>query len=900
MIRISDETKINMVVNQLEQDAYKCKEVTQDWLDENIKVYCSEFNILDHIPTIEKLFRERITVYVKDTAVLTDNTEDHKDWLTEDRKLTINWYFWERYKQYFKEKNISESTLRRTDEDTDLILSRMKDPYSPYDFLCRGMVIGNVQSGKTNNYTALINKAADVGYKIIIILTGTIEDLRRQTQERLDEDFVGCVSIAEKFNQDRETVHIGVGKSLNARIPVCLTDREDDIKKSSARFAINAINEPILVVTKKNKHMLQRLISWLTSKINTESGKVSHPVLVIDDEADNASVNTGKDDEDPKTINRLIREVLHACRKVSYVAYTATPFANIFIHPSSEGDIAETEDLFPKDFIVSLVPSTKYFGANYFFRNDDVTDRICIEIDDADEHLPIVHRPGTPVSSIPTSLKEAIGVFLLACAIKDIRRNKFLIKNPFDSMLINMSRLTTIQSDIKPYVDICLDDYIDAISIYAAKNNPQFSSSVMQTLYSYWKKHYQAASKETWEDICQVLITMEKPKTITVHGKSGEVLNFDKNGPRKIIAIGGQKLSRGLTLEGLVISYFYRRSIMYDSLMQMGRWYGYREGYEDLLKIWLTNESKNWYAHISEASDDLCEQIAEMQRKKMTPSQFGLKVLSSPDALMVTAANKMKTAKEIEIRLNFDNKLWETDCVDSRPEIIEYNLNNFSKFIIKIANKRYTGDDIPDDQRHHIHFRNIESQEAINCLSSLINHPSSGLWADNDKLLPFLEYHSKNELAFWDVFIFQLKNESSEYWEIENGEKFGCVKRSIVSEPKNKKNLYEMRLSRKQRIADKGVEALGLTEQEIEDLKKATGKESFTDSEFRRIRKKPSLIFFLINAVEPNESQTFKTNVLGWAISIPPIYNLQSEVLWTVTMDWYERYVTEWTEELDE
>lgn len=905
---LSKDTIIEMVVGQLEKEAHRLDSTpSMKWVTEQAQKFCASFNFDEgDKQVVINLLRTKVEVTVGEAAILVSD-EPRKKWFTLEKKKDIDWYYWNRFKNHFKTKDIPESVLQRTDSDTDLVLSRLGDPNSNNGFPCRGMVIGDVQAGKTNNYSALINKAADAGYKLIIVLTGTVEDLRQQTQERLDSDFVGSVSIAGRSSKDKETKIIGVGRSDDSRLPFCLTDRDDDVKKDP-RYRIATISEPILVVTKKNKFPLQRLVTWLTSEINAKNGKVDQPVLIIDDEADNASVNTGKDDEDPKTINRLIREVVAACRRASYVAYTATPFANIFIHPDSEGDRAETDDLFPKDFIVALNPPSSYCGASFFFRGEQ-TEKICIEIEDAEEHLKITHSPGTAIYSIPESLKDAIGVFLLACAVKDIRRRKHIIKHEHDSMLINMSRLTAIQSDITPHVDTCLDSYWDAITIHACKENPETKSTVVANLHQLWARHYQGTGEESWAEICHSLSIMEKPKTVTVHSKSGDALVYDKDGPKKQIAIGGLKLSRGLTLEGLVTSYFYRRSVMYDSLMQMGRWYGYRDGYQDLLRIWITSESLDWYAQISKASEDLREQVAEMQRRNKTPREFGLRVQASPDALMVTAANKMRTATTITTRLRFDDRLLETDCVDSRPEVIESNLNVFSRFLTQIDKSRMPEHEVPERHRQHLHFKNVFAEDVIKCLENLNNHPSCGFWAESDLFLQFIKDRSADEWALWDVFVYMPKADKEGSWESPNGDAFRRLKRTVVSDnpnskdARNPKNNYELRLNRKQTITDKVAEDLGLTQKELEIIEQRDG--SVTNKTARKFRsenkKNPSLIFHVIRACKYlDENKTnldYEKTVLGWAISIPESHADQRDIRWEVNRDWFEKYGTELTDE---
>lgn len=895
---------IEMVATQIEKNSHDVVgDVTKGWLDEQLSGFADQLRLDElSVDEIEAEVRRRIAITVGEASILID-PEDQKEWLTEDRIIGTEWKFWKRYADYFNTKGIPGNVLRRTHTDTNRILGLIGDPLSEKPFRRRGMVIGDVQAGKTNNYTALINKAADVGYKLIIVLTGTVEDLRQQTQERLDEDFVGSISHAGSGGKDAQTRTIGVGRKVGAELPFCITDQNDDIK-TNPRYRISGINGPILAVTKKNKFMLERLVNWLRSDVNSSEKMISEPVLLIDDEADNASVNTGEADEDPKTINRLIREVIHSCKKISYIAYTATPFANIFIHPDSEGDTSETDDLFPKDFLVALEPPNNYCGARFFFRNDDRSKSICEVISDADEHLPLVHRPGTAVESIPESLKEAIRVFLLASAVKDIRREKGIIKKNHDSMLINMSRLTSVQSDISPHVDAYLEELWGAIELYIFKPTPQKRSLNLNALFSDWSRHYSNLDgQESWSDVCKALGNMKKPVVVTVHSKSGDSLDYEDGGPEKQIAVGGLKLSRGLTLEGLVVSYFYRRSIMYDSLMQMGRWYGYRDGYQDLLKLWITSESSDWYAHISEASDNLREQAAEMQKKRMTPREFGLRVQASPDALMVTAPNKMRTATTMTTRMRFDDRLLQTDCVYSDAGIIENNLRVFVEFLESIEGKKIAESELPEPHRQHISFGDVPASDIVDCFSRLANHPSCGFWSENDLFLKFLKEGASEEFPFWDVFVYQPKQNREGCWDAFGKRELRKNMRSVIKDdPKNPKNPSELRLSRKRNknIVDPGVEAFGLSKNAYELALNENGK--LPDATARRIRKKPSLIFHVINACEfddKGESRIKETTVLGWAISIPPLNAPQPDVLWTVNRDWFQKYGADITVEAE-
>ena len=215
---------------------------------------------------------------------------------------------------------------------SDKILSRLHPRVSPNS--TRRPRLGHVQSGKTANYSAVIAKAADTNYRLFIVLSGIHEGLRRQTQGRLEdqicrqrsEDWVSLTSTTNDF-----------ARRTAPRADFFLTDHHD---------------HRVLLVVKKNQARLRGLIAWLRSA--RPNVLAACPILVIDDEADQASVNASTDVEGRTRINNLIIDLIQTPPKVAYVGYTATPFANLLI------DTNNPEDLYPRDFIVDLPRPAAY------------------------------------------------------------------------------------------------------------------------------------------------------------------------------------------------------------------------------------------------------------------------------------------------------------------------------------------------------------------------------------------------------------------------------------------------------------------------------------------------------------------------------------------------------------
>lgn len=689
-----------------------------------------------------------------------------------DDENFVKWYtpallgkYWGRFKKYLEQKgSIPDAVKIVLDEDTDKILARMANPKSDKSFNCRGMVVGDVQAGKTLNYSGLINKACDVGYHVIIVLTGTTEDLRWQTQERLDKDFVGQLSRVGNQQALDSASRIGVGHIDWQIKPFCLTDVVNDFKRMKV-FSIDSVNEPILIVAKKNVTVLDEINSWINTQKKDARDKVQKPFLIIDDEADNASVNTGKADEDPKKINHSIRRILESCARITYIGYTATPFANIFISPDDSFDRTDLKELFPKDFIFSLVPPPNYCGGRFFFLNPETSDPAIEFIRDADKYFPASKKKEQDIVELPPSLIRAIRQFFIACAMKDLRRKSGDIsdgiENRFDSMLINISTLLNIQNTVKPLVK----DEVDKVSQAISGN--QFSSNssdpIINDLFSIYEKDFlpHLVKDISWGSVVSSLVEMEPIRVISINGDSDDVLNWKEDSPKKNIAIGGLTLSRGLTLNGLVISYLFRNSKMYDTIMQMGRWFGYRDGYRDLLRLWCSPDVADAYQKATLATEEVREDIQQMNRQSMKPRDFGMKVALYP-GLMPTAKNKMRLGVEITHSVSFADKKRETYFFNLDSEIEKVNHASVIRFA-ETLQKNYPSKYIsgPSKKAKHKAFLGIPADIVVPLLIDYKYHR-------RNKDLPekyFRDYLDElrfSELSTWNVIFFSRQTQSEE------------------------------------------------------------------------------------------------------------------------------------------
>lgn len=688
---------------------------------------------LPHLKSIgtderQQLIREleaRYDVWIGAPTVLVDN-DGHEAWLTPERRK--GWRLWARYRRYL-ERGWSTVAVDALDESTVRILGMLEDPMRPGQWDRRGMVVGHVQSGKTSSYTGLICKAVDAGYKVVIVLAGLHNNLRSQTQMRLDEGFLGYETDEREVGGQKRAHVIGVGDidpepGIKLDYVTTRHDRGDFTMARGKNFGINPGGNPLLFVVKKNVSVLKNMHKWIDRGLRGRDVIADVPLLVIDDEADHASVDTreqvfdetGRPDEDhdPTSINRAIRQLLRKFAKSSYVGYTATPFANIYIHDRGE-TTAEGPDLFPRSFIINLPAPSNYDGPVRIFGLEQADSqssvptlplvRIIADQEDPGAWMPEGHPNGyrprhRGAEALPPSLMEAIRAFILVCAARRARGQI----NVHNSMLIHVTRFTSVQKEVRLQVEAAFKSMRKQLR-YDGKSK----ASEIAAMEFLWNRDFEPTTASidtlvpdrqaqplTWSMVLACIPdALESIEIKTINGKAEDILDYDthKSVGLNVIAIGGDKLARGLTLEGLSVSYFLRASKMYDTLMQMGRWFGYRPGYLDLCRLYMTHELRDWFCHITEASEELRREFDFMAQLQQTPKDYGLKVKSHPE-MLVTSKVKMRNGTDVDI--DFSGSSSETVVL---PRSIEMLRNNFEAVTELVGLLGVPGESDPVRQR---------------------------------------------------------------------------------------------------------------------------------------------------------------------------------------------------------
>lgn len=727
--------------------------VPKGFLEQHVMEKSAFKNMLDE-ELAKKLIRHLETIYGTEQAVGHVLTKDFKVWYPQ-RKSETKFYYWRRLHKYWLDHSILPIRVTQTvDTVTDEIIGYLGDPLDQGSWCRRGLVMGHVQSGKTTNYSALITKAADAGYRIIIVLAGITNSLRYQTQIRLDEAFVGKSSLGDDFTAEIYPVSY-VLKGLEddfspIRHPFCGTTQSADFNLKTAK-SIGASEgnfaDPILFVTKKNEKVLGRLADWLRGL--RQGSQLEGPMLIIDDEADNASVNTSKDPKLTTRINERIRELLQCSRRASYVGYTATPFANIFIDPDTEDEMLKN-DLFPEHFIKSLEPPANYIGAkNLFSDENSVLFKACVRElpDDYKDILPLNHKSSLRVDDLPSSLRQAILQHLLVrtCRVLAGEGHKH------SSMLINVSRFNSVQQQIHDLVYILVHESKEQIESWA-QNEFWEKSNILIDMHKLWKEEFQTYTEFDWPEVRQALKQAVAPIEVKLVNMKGGGLDYKKAPPTgmHIIAIGGLALARGLTLEGLTISYVLRNVGAADTLLQIGRWFGYRPGYELLCRIHATEEMISHFKEVSQSVEELRHDLIRMEKLKLTPSEFGLKVRHSPTGIAITAANKMRTAKSVQMAVDLSCKHLQAFELFDDTSINSSHRTAVDSFISDLKSSRK---ECRSDEKNALVWREITVDKILDLLRCF-NLPQLNFSrnADGRSLLTdYIEDRKQQELTLWDV-----------------------------------------------------------------------------------------------------------------------------------------------------
>ncbi len=632
------------------------------------------------------MYEENINTKAYEPDILSLNNDDTK-WFF-DKKGTIATPYFDRYAQYLSDQDFAEDTIKKIKESTEKILLKCADPTNEtaINKKKKGLVVGDVQSGKTSNYLALINMACDYGYKLIVLLAGMTDSLRKQTQKRIDAGFIGAIS--ESIGSS-DTQYIGVGLEDNKHYSVPFTNGKSDfnkIVKENQNSTVSDYTKPVILVVKKNASVLNHVIDAINAKEQKQLDRKN--VLIIDDEADNASINTSNPDKNPSTINRCIRKIFNNYDIATYVGFTATPFANIFINPEDDETF---KDLFPSDFIVQLNSPDNYFGTDKVFKNDGA---IQIIHDYEENFLPTIHKKDFMYAGLSESLIEAINCFI----INNVLRTLDGAGKKHRSMMINISVFNDVQNRI--YYQI--NEYLQKVkNVFDQEGHLEtqrliknkYAKKIYDLYHSEFYNNEKARGRYNWEQIKKKILEELQLIEVKIFNKTtSKNFNYDEysNGAR-VIVVGGFVLSRGLTLEGLMVSYYNRRTSMYDTMLQMCRWFGYRPKYEHLCRIYMTESNKENFLAVIEATADLKEQFQRMSMRGAKPSEFGLMVKESPDtletSLLITAKNKLKNSKEIVRTLNYSGIPVDTSKLFKDKQKNDDNRQKVFAFVLELENK---------------------------------------------------------------------------------------------------------------------------------------------------------------------------------------------------------------------
>ena len=652
------------------------------------------------------------------------NPRDYVEWLEAHDKA--GWRSWPWLHLYLRDQlRRPSAVISELDRSTDRVLDLIGDPNREGLWDRRGLVVGHVQSGKTEHYISLAAKAIDSGYKLIVILSGIHENLRQQTQERIDECIIGKDSCnrfepfgVQKFSQSYK------GTDAPLQLPPdisTLTSFAGDFGAVVNQQVDVALGEfPVVLVVKKNVSILRNVLAKIRGRGFPYSA-LRCATLVIDDEADHSSVNTANTDPetDPTRINELIRKILWSCDRVAFVGYTATPYANIFMGDSwvekpSQREVDDIgSDLFPRDFIVNLDAPSNYIGPSVVFGHDGddalgIAERaplpMHINVTDADSWLPVKHKSTHTVSGqIPLSLASALRCFVLSIAA----RSAIDQDTAHCSMLIHVTRFIAVQDQVMSQVKAYLESLQVALERAANREDRwnELHSDWLQTFVEPFNQFNDHPSQRleppilpAWEDVrLRVIASLNRIRYSAVNNTSKETLDFRGNSKTGlvVVAVGGDRLSRGLTLEGLSVSYFLRGARAYDTLMQMGRWFGYRRGFAHLCRVYSAQSIVDNFRTITLATEELRREFSRMAFLKRTPSDYGLRVREPRADLLVTALNKMRRGATVKV--HFAESL--ISSLDLPEDALDNNLLAFNTLVLGV--ERHLGPPSPDQNGNH-------------------------------------------------------------------------------------------------------------------------------------------------------------------------------------------------------
>lgn len=854
----------------------------------------------------------------EESLVVSD--EKIEPWI-DDVRSSIDWNFWGAYEKFLTKQDFPRESIRSVSKDVDLILDKSGNPNEESDaWERRGLVMGNVQSGKTLNFIGLMNKAVDVGYKVIILIGSTNNNsLRTQTQIRVDEGFTGFDTSEFFTGQRRKDNEVGKERGSEKKV-IPMTTRDDDFNSNFARGQMADISsyskDVVLFVTKKNTHSLNKIHNWIIKdRKNKTDGNVElpFPLLLIDDEADWGSVNTKKEEEDPAGINKGIRKILNLFSKSTYISFSATPFANMLINHEAE-DLEIGKDLYPKDFIIKLSQSSNYVGQDYYFPaiDNDIGEELdCIKIIPSSAAKVLIERnkdhkntrdPNASdrkyISELPDRLSEAIRCFVINNAIRASRGDR----NEHNTMLVNVTPYTLLINDIADLIIPHLEDVRDMFAnSFRMKSN---DSNIISLFRETFETHYKD-SEVHFDDLLEGMHdSLQKIKVVARHGghgskeaKADNSLDYEKykNKGLSVIAVGGYILSRGLTLEGLNVSYFVRTTTTADTITQMCRWYGYRDGYKDLCKLFIDKDSREYLVRITNTINSVYNQLEDMSKKNLTPLEFGMKLLQDPDArYLITSKSKMRHAKKHIFKVDFWKKTMYQYAYKHNEKINNKNIEVTDNFIATLVKKKL----IKNPQLSYKLFENVDYDEILNFIKDT-DLVSSGALTKN-LMIDFVQLMKDKDCPLFKVALMGTTQRSSLDWEKKRlmcnsldkfkanyditlgGFDMGTHKRTVID---RRNTLYSANLE----MGSGYDEKIFFTDQqqkdilEMENASRSEPLKSLSNRSYRNniYRDYPILMIYPFNLSVINDDDTvtipFSAPTIGYKLSFPDPQNMRGK-----------------------
>lgn len=895
----------------------------RDTLDKFFKFYTQFEPVKQEIEKEAKIYTA--VVPGGEANILED--ENRSKWFEEKKSS----YDFNRKKAFISfiqsEQILPPSVINRLDTDTNKVLERLADPEAKKSDI-RGLVYGNVQMGKTTNYSMLINKAYDVGYKFIVILAGATNALRTQTQIELEKNVTG--NSTDENEPDRK---IGIRSKFNSFAEelepvISLTARKSDFNRTQSQTAIVNLEayDKFFLVIKKNVAPLRELNFFLN---NTDRGQElrNKPFLLIDDEADQASPDTREvtnpDEHNPTAINAQIRSLLDLFNVSSYVGYTATPFANIFIDPESNrftvnqwinetdedgsrrrvrGDITsehQSASLFPNDFIIRINPPENYYGVHKIFRIGSEDDSMFLPqvkiLEDLESDLGLTnerntwcaprHRNGSRhtiqgISQIPQTLKDAIKTFILIRIIMDKR----LGNKSFNTMLVNTSIFTDSHrqivmqieeyiSDLNQRLDFNDKEIIDKFKITyneIVKTQDDFKKTLLETNDKYQnsdQEFYDEFSKlEAWspkienkiKDSLNRIFVKQMSAEFHFNLKDNQYLN------KSVIVVGSAKLSRGIVLPNLSVSYFLRVSGQYDTLMQMGRWFGYRDKYMDISRLYISADLARRFSDIANAIHELELEFDEMISQEGTPRDYGLRIKQMP-ALMITANNKMRNSQVFSFTM--DDKFAQTSSLTDIKNEKDKNESLIREFLLSLDQSLLSKS---ESEEGVVVWDNINHKDVLSFLRGFQKQSKIITRNWNGGIFDWIEKENKvNNLINWTV-VLKGKKSGEEFNVSDKIKVYRAERKASWAIKENEDILYNKKSNIKFSTED---EMYGLSEEELDRAQKKSGKEIPPGKECREARStsKGLLLIYpmIISGVTDSSIKKYQRTAL--ALSIPKI-----------------------------